>query len=209
LGRYRLFAETTTNDFNSIDLAMMRRRGWDKFVSGSLNWKMNGQSRGNIAYEMLPGGMRLCYTSRGESISEIIPYAYTATAFSGTRKWFKCLSCGSRCRVIYGGKFFRCRTCCGAKYPSQYQPAFMRYGDQEQEVRERLGASASVSDPFPPKPKWMRWKTYARLYRDDERWQQTWPQTFGMTRAIRRDRSPVTAGMICEAKRHSRIYSRL
>jgi hypothetical protein len=208
-GRPRLYAETTTNDLHSIDLAMMRRRGWDKHGSGTLSWSRNGHKTGSIAYEMLPGGMRLSYTSRGESISELVPFAYSATQFGGMRKWFLCLSCGRRYRVIYGGKFFRCRKCHGAHYPSQYQRAFMRYGNREQDIRERMGGSRCVDDPFPVKPKWMRWPVYAKLYREDQRWVETWQQTYGVTRAILRDKSPVTPDLIREAKQHSRFYSRL
>ena len=208
MGRYRSFAETTTNDFYSIDLAVMRRAGWDKCRAGTLRWSKNSHKLGSIAYENLPGGMRLCYTSRGESIRELIPFVYTHTKFGGRRRWFECLSCKRRCRVLYGGRYFRCRKCYGAKYQSQYEQAYMRYGNREQDIRERLGGSASVDDPFPAKPKWMRWKTYARLYREDKRWQNTWERTFGIKRAIPRDRSTITAKAIIEAKRHGRVSSR-
>ena len=209
LGRYRSFAETTTNDFDSIDLAVMRRLGLDnKYGAGTLRWSRNGHELGSIAYENLTGGMRLRYTSRDESIKELIPFVYTATKFGGRRKWFECPSCKRRCRVLYGGRYFRCRKCCGAKYQSQYEQAYMRYGHREQDMRERLGGSGNVDDPFPAKPKWMRWPTYARLYREDERWQNTWERTFGMKHAIPRDRSTITAKTIIEAKRHSRVLSR-
>jgi hypothetical protein len=208
LGRYRSFLETTTNDFHSIDLAVMRRSGWDEYWAGTLRWSRNGHELGSIAYQNLPGGMRLRYASRGENINELIPFVYTATKFGGRRKWFECLSCKRRCRVIYGGRYFRCRKCYGARYPSQYEQAYMRYGNREQDIRERLGGSASVDDPFPAKPKWMRWKTYARMYREDKRWQDTWDQTFGIKHAIPRDRSAITAETITEAKRHSRRMRR-
>jgi len=50
----------------------------------------------------------------------------------------------------------------------------------------------------------MRWKTYARLYREDKRWQDIWERTFGMKHAIPRDRSTITVKTILVAKRHSR-----
>jgi hypothetical protein len=33
-----------------------------------------------------------------------------------------------------------------------------------QSVRERLGRSANMMEPFPEKPKGMHWKTYERLW---------------------------------------------
>jgi hypothetical protein len=205
MARHRSFLETTTNDFHSIDLAEMRRSGYE---TGTLRWTRNGHVLGSIAYANLPWGMMLCYTCNGESISEVIPFVHTATKFGGRRQWFECPSCKRRCRVIYGGRYFRCRKCYGAKYKSQYEQAYMRYGNREQSMRERLGGSACVDDPFPAKPRWMRWKTYARLYREDKRWQDIWERTFGIKHAIPRDRSPITAKTIIEAKRHSLFVSR-
>jgi hypothetical protein len=62
-------------------------------------------------YAMYGHGLQLIYSAGGESIAELVPFAYTATAFGGQRKWFQCLSCRRRCRVLYGGKYFRCRKC--------------------------------------------------------------------------------------------------
>jgi hypothetical protein len=46
-------------------------------------------------------------------------FATTATCFVGERRWFTCPGCGRRCRIVYGGKLFRCRLCYRLTYASQ------------------------------------------------------------------------------------------
>ena len=85
---------------------------------------------------------------------------------AGRMRWLKCLSCHRRCRVIYGGRYFRCRQCHGLHYQSQREPAYDRAIEQATRIRKRLGDdmfSAFESDELPPKPPRMRWKTYHRL----------------------------------------------
>ena len=99
-------------------------------------------------------------------VSELIPFIYTATRFSGRRRWFKCLHCGQRCRVIYGGRYFRCRRCHGLRYQSQGEPEYDRALERANRMRKRLGDSmfsAFEDDDLPPKPPRMRWKTYRQL----------------------------------------------
>jgi hypothetical protein len=167
-GRYSGFGAATTDDFHAIDLAMMQRRGWT--TAGTLTWSRGGCKTGSIGYAMYWHGLQLTYSAGGESIAELVPFAYTATAFGGQRKWFQCLSCRRRCRVLYGGKYFRCRRCYGAKYASQYARPWERMLAKAQAVRERLGGSPCLDEPFPEKPRGMHWRTYRKLQAQDERW---------------------------------------
>jgi hypothetical protein len=56
-----------------------------------------------------------------------------------------------------------------------------------QNIRQRSGGSASLSEPFPWKPKNMHWKTYERLYKEAEYANNlSWlimGQRFGLTKA--------------------------
>jgi hypothetical protein len=91
---------------------------------------------------------------------------YTATRFGGRRQWFKCLQCGEGCRVIYGGRYFRCRQCHGLRYQSQTEADYDRALERANRIRQRLGDrmfSAFEDDDLPPKPPRMRWKTYRKL----------------------------------------------
>ena len=63
------------------------------------------------------------------------------------------------------GQYFRCRTCHGLHYRSQYEPCYERAVNEADKLRARVGGSRGAfdEDPFPPKPKRMRWATYNRL----------------------------------------------
>jgi hypothetical protein len=179
-GRRGGLRAATTEDYLAIDLAWLRRRGArSPGYSGRITWSRRGQETGSINYRIEHAGLRLIYRTRSyggewQDVNEVIPFLITATRFSGQRHWFKCLSCGRRCRIIYGGSYFRCRRCYRLKYASQYEPPFGRAASRAHKIRERLGYSGSVDDPFPPKPKGMHWKTYERLEAEDERLQELW-----------------------------------
>ena len=60
------------------------------------------------------------------------------------------------------------------KYDTQYEPAFARAATRALKVRQRLGSSGGIDEPFPDKPKGMRWRTYERLLEEDERLRTAW-----------------------------------
>lgn len=159
-------------DYLSIDIGWLKRQGSltpDK--SGKITWSRGGQTTSSIGYRTEVGGLRLIYrTLRAEDdwqdVNELISFAWTDANFNGRRQWFACPSCNRRCRIIYGGAYYRCRNCYRLKYESQYEPIFGRVADQRHKLRKRLGYAGSLEDPFPPKPKGMHWKTYRRLSSD-------------------------------------------
>lgn len=165
---------------HSIDIDWLRRK--HLLVQGrwsTLTWSLSGENSGSIQLTLAPRGLKLSYRARqqGEDwqqIEEIVPLVETATNFGGRREWFRCLSCGRRCRIIYGGTRFRCRKCQDLKYESQYESPFDRAASRALKIRAKLGGQGGIDDHFPAKPKGMHWKTYERLKDEEERLQEVW-----------------------------------
>lgn len=168
------------HEYHSMDLAWLRRKKLLQIGYWStITWSRAGSVTGSIQIQCHKDGLRLNYKQRrqGEDwqdISEFVPLVVTATRFGGRRQWFGCLSCGSRCRILYGGTHFRCRQCHRLKYESQYEAAYSRACTQSHGLRKRLGYVGSLDDPFPPKPKGMHWKTYRELELRDAQLQDRW-----------------------------------
>lgn len=191
-GRTSYSFATKCEDLLSIDLALLRRRkGLTPGSRSTFTWSRGGQKTGSVAVASESDGVRLVYYARqpdGSSrpINEKIPFAYTPTRFGGRRQWFCCPSCGQNCRILYGGRLFRCRTCYRLKYSSQYEPAFQRALDRADKLRNRVSGreSAFECSEFPEKPKRMRWQTYERLLHRYEELQGSWvsgiAEKFGM-----------------------------
>jgi hypothetical protein len=181
-GRTASFGLTVNkcHEFHSIDLAWLRRK---KLLNvghwSSINWSRGGLPTGSIRMACLPDAIRLIYRHRrGEGewhdVNELVPLIETVTAFGGKRQWFQCISCRRRCRILYGGAYFRCRRCHNLKYETQYEPPFARAATRALKIRERLGGKGGIDDCFPDKPKAMHWRTYDRLAAEVERLQHNW-----------------------------------
>lgn len=176
---YGLFVDKV-EDYQSIDLAWLRKKTACKVHSkGMINWSRRGERYASVGYHIEAGGLRLLYRTRlngGEwsHVDELIPFIETATQFGGNRRWFSCPGCSRRCRIVYGGAYFRCRKCHGLQYESQYENAICRAASQRHKIRERLGHVGPLDDAFPTKPKGMHWKTYLRLAARDEVLERFW-----------------------------------
>ncbi|MGH7641213.1 MAG: hypothetical protein ACREOL_09965 [Candidatus Dormibacteria bacterium] len=89
---------------------------------------------------------------------------YTRPHFGGQRPWWVCPGCASRRAKLYqDGHQVRCRVCLGLAHESQREDAWHRAVTRARAIRLRLGGSASLLEPFPAKPRGMRWDTYDRL----------------------------------------------
>jgi hypothetical protein len=101
-----------------------------------------------------------------QDIDERIGLSFSSCHYGGKRPWFVCpmAECGRAVAVLYlCGLRFLCRHCHSLAYASQREGRAERALRRSQKIRTRLGGSAFVMDPFPEKPRRMRWATYGRL----------------------------------------------
>ena len=130
----------------------------------------------SIGYSASRGEVTLTYTEEprtedARTLSYRVPVVWTPCTFGGERPWFVCPNryCGRRAAKLYlCGGYFVCRTCTGMGYQSQREDQSGRLMLKAQRIRRRLGAGPNLSEPFPPKPKGMHWRTYERLRREEE-----------------------------------------
>ena len=168
------------HEYHSVDIDWLRRKGYLRTgCSGKLTWSRGGNPTGNIDYRVEVCGLRLTYKSRSHGgewrdVDELVPFVETPTNFGGVRRWFACLSCRKTCRILYGGAYFRCRSCYRLKYESQYEPAWGQAASRALKIRQRLGCREGIDDSFPSRPKGMHWRTYERLMAQAERLQNAW-----------------------------------
>jgi hypothetical protein len=121
----------------------------------SLRW---GQR--SIAVTAEANGIRLSYRATNHhgvrvEVNELVPFAYSATCFGDQRQWLTCLKRRRRCRKLYGGQYFRCRSAAGNVQRALYQA--------ERLWRRLGGTGCAEADEIPPKPRHMHWGTYRRL----------------------------------------------
>ncbi len=107
---------------HKIDLTWLKREGLLKpGQAATLTWSTNGQQTGSIKYVVETSGLRLIYRvqiadGNWEDVEEFIEVTTTHPFLGGSRCWFECPSCERRCRIVYGGRRFRCRKCLGLTY---------------------------------------------------------------------------------------------
>jgi hypothetical protein len=141
----------------------------------SVRWWRRGEAAGNIDTRAEGPFLFLEYKCRTigaewESVTERVLLYHTPCHYGGSRPWFICpgvkggVPCGRRVARLYAaGKYFFCRHCYNLAYESQNEPKRDRLLSKAQNIRRRLGGSADMTEPFPPRPKGMHQKTYLRL----------------------------------------------
>ena len=92
----------------------------------------------------------------------------TPCRFGGRRWWWLCPATGRRCAKLYlpnGARRFLSRPAHGLAYASQSEDAIARAHRRAAQVHMRLGSPVQQAGTGeePPRPKWMRRRTYKRL----------------------------------------------
>jgi hypothetical protein len=112
------------------------RAGWLRIQMGELDQWVD-----LVAQPRHFGGRQWCFRSPITHLCSVLWMPPGATRFWGRHAW--------------EGK---------VAYASQFESPWYRAITGREKIKERLIGSHRTSD-LPPKPKWMRWKTYARLER--------------------------------------------
>ena len=175
---YRFNKKITAEECRSLDVRRLYREGLLKPGYGfSWSWSRARRQIASIGGVVLgsfrPERVVLLFRYRSgpradwEDVQQSVALEWTPCNFGGERPWFVCPSvgCGRRVAVLHAaGKYFLCRHCYDLTYQSQRDNKLYRALHQAQDIRRRLGGSASMLEPFPEKPKGMHWETYERLW---------------------------------------------
>jgi hypothetical protein len=99
------------------------------------------------------------------STPQQIRVLWTGCHLGGERPWFLCPHCQRRVARLFNGLgTYHCRACVGnPPYASQTKSAQNRPHFQLCKLRLRLGGEASLTAPFPERPRGMHRRTYMRL----------------------------------------------
>jgi hypothetical protein len=169
-GRWR-HGKNTTDDYQALDVRELQRDGL--LLPGrtlSAQWTCNGKAIAFINVEVESDHVVLKYNYKRldgtwQPITYIVNINWTPCNYGGQRPWFICPmgGCGQRVAILYGSSIFACRHCHQLAYQTQRETVDNRALRRAQNIRKKLGGSANMLEPFPVKPKGMRWHTYFRM----------------------------------------------
>ncbi len=172
--RYRFDKKTTTEECHSLDVRDLHRKGLLRpGIRFRSSWSRAGRETGSIRGFVYRDRVVLSYRHRSglggewKDVKEPVALEWTPCNFGGERPWFICpgVACGRRVAVLYGpGRYFLCRHCYDLRYESQREDKKDRALRRAQKIRQRLGGSANMLEPFPERPKGMHHDTYMRLF---------------------------------------------
>lgn len=167
-------AKKTVEGHKNISIRDWERRG--VLTKGIRNWCwVDGQFYSGITVEAQLSRVILRYKvqewsgGKLESIEDPIALGLSDGGLGRERLWFLCSGCGERAANLYLDKYFRCRRCHGLVYRSQKVSPPHRALSRIQRDRMKLGGTPYLGDPFPPKPRYMHWKKYFRMMKEDEK----------------------------------------
>jgi hypothetical protein len=149
-------------------LVRRRRVGWQ--------WTYGDETRAYINIEDGRDAITLNYRFKSggqewQAVEQRVPILWTPCRFGGERPWFVCavrangVYCGRQVAKLYGaGRLFACRHCYLLGYAVQRGGPMDSTHHRLRRLHRKLGADYGGPDGIsPPKPKWMRWRTYSEL----------------------------------------------
>ena len=171
-GRHWIKAKATTSQYCQVDVRFWHRKGL--LIPGrsfESQWTSAGKQIASIRVGVGFARIILSYRYRQADHEQWQPTNYpvlldwTPCNYGGSRPWLCCpvQGCGRRVAILYLNGIFACRQCCQLAYNCQREPAHDRALRHAQAIRQRLGASGNMYEPFPVKPKGMHERTYERL----------------------------------------------
>lgn len=151
--------------YSAIDVRDWQRQKLLDNVGGIFMLLWGGHGGFGIRVDVRADDVMLSYTAAsGEQRTESVQLTRTPCHYGGARVWFRCPSCYRLCAKLYlRQERFLCRQCHGLRYRSQLAASAERPRLIAQRIRRRLGASADLTLPFPPKPERMHWRTYYQI----------------------------------------------
>jgi hypothetical protein len=166
---------TRCDDCPAIDIHNPYHRELIDQPGRSISWRWGRSGKSICKVELSFHSDHVMFTDvtdQSRPNTEWVSLARTACHYGGTRPWFICPGCTQRCgKLYYHQNSFRCRKCHGLGYRSQLVASGERPRLIAHRIRRSLGASSSLTTPFPPKPPRMHWKTYYRIRAKGERYE--------------------------------------
>jgi hypothetical protein len=179
---YRFGSKDRTEDCLSLDVRSWQRDGWLEIVlCFTMTWQRRYRKDSSIGVRVLGHAgeerayaVELSYSwgpeRRKEDVSYPVSLSWTPCNFGRSRPWFVCpgvvngVSCSRRVAKLYlKGRYFLCRHCHDLTYSSQQKAHRHAALRRCQRIRQKLGGTPNMTEPFPSKPKGMHLKTYLRL----------------------------------------------
>ena len=179
----------TVEDYHLLDVRVLYRKGWLRSgMEGRWCWLREGQEVAAIGWKVekvwvegddLAEAVELCYTvtspaGDSEDLHYEVALDWTRCNYGRHRPWFICpgmvnnVPCIQRVAILYGGRYFLCRSCYRLSYESQRKDRSGRLKCKAQNIRIRLGGTANLTEKFPSKPKGMHLRTYQRMRQEAE-----------------------------------------
>jgi hypothetical protein len=162
----------TTASYNSLDLRKLNKLvTLDHLCGFTLEWKKDNEVKSSVDCIFNNDVLEIHYSIKNKNgkVSNIdyIHIAKTPCHFGGDRKWLVCPGCGSNALVLYIVNRFRCRKCHGLYHPSSAEGDLNRANRAMCNIQDKLnGSQLRPTDGVAglSKPKWMKEKTFYRLY---------------------------------------------